>query len=307
MSLVGKKGVDISSLNGDVDIQKVKKAGYDFVMIRCGYGSDIEYQDDTQFENNVRKCEAAGVPWGAYLYSYALGTADAQSEVQHVLRLLKGKRPTLPVAIDIEDADGYHARNGGWNFSTINAVTKTFIEGVRKAGYYPMLYTGFEELDNLISADVANSVDIWFAQWWKTCDYKGSNLGMWQYGGETNYLDSNTIPGVGVIDQDKCYRDYPSIIKNGGWNGWKKSDKVLDTDGYRYKDRGLGVLALKEMLIQAKRLKITTQGMDENGVFGDGTQIAVNQVLKKGGYEQNGIAGENFVKYLAKLIREKTK
>ena len=68
-------------------------------------------------------------------------------------------------------------------------------------------------------------------------------------------------------------------------------------------DRGVGVLALKEMLLRARRLGITTQGMDENGVFGDGTQIAVNQVLKRGGYEQNGIAGENFVKYLAKLIR----
>ncbi|MBQ1452523.1 MAG: glycoside hydrolase family 25 protein [Ruminococcus sp.] len=305
MSLTGKKGVDVSSCNGDISIEAIKKAGYDFVMIRCGYGSDYASQDDTQFENNVRKCEKAGVPWGAYLYSYALGTEDAKSEARHVIRLLKGKRPTLPVAIDIEDADGYHERHGGWNFKTINAVTKTFIEEIRKAGYYPMLYTGFEELDNLISPEVANSVDIWFAQWWKTCDYKGKNLGMWQYGGETNYLDSPTIPGVGVIDQDKCYKDYPTIIKNGGYNGWKKSDKVLDTAGYKYLDKGTGVLALKEMLLFAKRLGITTQGMDENGTFGDGTQIAVNQVLKKGGYEQNGIAGDNFIKYLAKLIKAK--
>ncbi len=83
-------------------------------------------------------------------------------------------------------------------------------------------------------------------------------------------------------------------------------DKVLDSTGYRYKDKGTGVLALKEMLILAKRLGITTQGMDENGIFGDGTQIAVNQVLKKGGYEQNGIAGDNFIKYLAELIKSKT-
>ena len=66
------------------------------------------------------------------------------------------------------------------------------------------------------------------------------------------------------------------------------------------------MLALKEMLLQARRLGITTQGMDENGVFGDGTKIAVNQVLKRGGYEQNGIAGEKFIKYLAKLIKQAT-
>ena len=306
MNLANKKGVDISSCNGNVNIETIKKAGYDFVMIRCGYGSDYTSQDDTQFENNVRKCEKAGVPWGTYLYSYALSVAQAKSEVEHVKRLLRGKLPTLPVAIDIEDADGYHARNGGWNFKTINAVTKTFIEGIREAGYYPMLYTGFEELDNLISPEVANSVDIWFAQWWKTCDYKGKNLSMWQYGGETNYIDSPTIPGVGVIDQNLCYKDYPTLIKQGGYNGWAPAN-VLDVTGYKYLDKSIGVLALKEMLLLAKKLGITTQGIQENTTFGDGTQIAVNQVLKKGGYDQNGIAGEKFIKYLAKLIRDKLK
>ena len=80
---------------------------------------------------------------------------------------------------------------------------------------------------------------------------------------------------------------------------------MLDTAGYQYDDESVGVLALKEMLLLARRLGITTQGMDENGSFGDGTLKAVNQVLKKGGYVQNGIAGEGFVKYLASLIKAK--
>ena len=304
MGLEGKKGVDLSSLNGDVDIEAVKRAGYDFAMLRCGYGSDIRVQDDTQFENNVRKCEAAAIPWGAYLYSYALSTEDAKSEVKHVLRMLKGKRPTLPVAIDMEDADGYHAKHGGWNYDNVNNVCKIFVNEIRAAGYYPMIYTGLEEIHNYISSEVLNSCDLWFAQWWKQPDYDGKNLGMWQYGGEVNYLESNSIDGVGVVDKDKCYRDYPSIIRNGGFNGWGKSDKVLDSEGYRYLDRGTGVLALKELLLLAKKLGITTQGMDENGVFGDGTKIAVNRVLQRGGYEQNGIAGEKFIKYLSKLIKQ---
>ena len=64
MNLKGKKGVDISSLNGNGRSEKIRDAGYDFVMIRCGYGSDLAVQDDSRFEENVRKCEAAGVPWG---------------------------------------------------------------------------------------------------------------------------------------------------------------------------------------------------------------------------------------------------
>ena len=306
MGLAGKKGVDISSNNGDVSIEKIKNAGYDFVMIRCGYGSDLSVQDDNRFESNVKKCEAAGVPWGAYLYSYALNTEDAKSEAKHVARLLKGKKPTMPVAFDMEDGDGYKSRNGMPSNSRLVEICKTFLSEIKKQGYYPMLYSSLSWLNNQLNdKSLLNAYDIWVAQWNSSCDYRGS-YGMWQYGGEVNYLESNSISGVGTIDKDKCYKDYPTIIKSGGYNGWpKQNGKVLDQTGYKMSDRGTGVLALKEMLLLARKLKITTQGMDENGVFGDGTQIAVNQVLKKGGYVQNGIAGDNVVKYLAKLIKEK--
>lgn len=96
MSIKGKKDADISAANGNIEITKIKNAGYEFVMIKCGLGSDIASQDDKQFENNVKKCEAAGLPWGVYLYSYALNTTDAKSEAQHVLLLLKGKNRPCP-------------------------------------------------------------------------------------------------------------------------------------------------------------------------------------------------------------------
>ena len=83
-----------------------------------------------------------------------------------------------------------------------------------------MLYTGFEEVENYISKAVSQGYDMWFAHWAHSCGYKGSNLSMWQYGGETNLLESNNIPGVGTIDKNLCYKDYPTIIKDGGFNGW---------------------------------------------------------------------------------------
>lgn len=305
MNLKGKKGVDISSLNGNVSIEKIKDAGYDFVMIRCGYGSDLAVQDDSQFENNVRKCEAAGVPWGAYLYSYAVNTDDAKSEARHVIRLLKNKKPTLPVAFDMEDADGYKARNGNPSNATLVAICKTFLSEIKKAGYYPMLYSALSWLNGKLNdPSLLDNYDIWVAQWNSACDYRGS-YGMWQYGGEVNYLESNSIPGVGTVDKDKCYKDYPTIIKEGGWNNWQPSEPVLDTNGFEKGDRTYGVMALKEMLLTAKKQGIITQGMDENNIFGDGTEIAVNQVLKKGGYAQNGIAGYGFMKYLGGLMRKK--
>lgn len=357
MSLIGKKGVDISSLNGDIDISKIKQAGYEFVMIRCGFGENTSYQDDSQFENNVKKCEAIGMPWGAYFYSYALNVADAENEAQHVIRLLKGKKPTLPIAFDMEDADGYKRNHGMPSNNTLINICKTFLYRIKQAGYYPSLYASLSWLNNQLNDKaLLTNYDIWVAQWNSVCNYSGS-YGMWQYGGETNFLESNSIPGVGVVDKDKCYKDYPSIIKSGGYNNWPKSNSkknlsiealafqvlngqwgegdqrkrlitesgydynkiqarvneivdswnkpVLDKTGYKLLDSNIAILAVKEMLLYAKKLGIISQGMSEDKVFGDGTLIAVNQILKKGGYNQNGIIGDNFIKYLSKLINEK--
>lgn len=224
MNYKGKKGVDISSVNGEVDIQKIKDAGYDFVMIRCGFGSDIKSQDDSQFENNVRKCEKIGMPWGTYLYSYALTVDEAKSEAEHVIRLLKNKKPSFPVAFDMEDADGYKSKNGMPSNSTLKNICKTFLSRIKGAGYYPMLYASLSWLNNQLNdSELLNNYDIWVAQWNSTCDYK-KDAGMWQYGGEVNYLESNSIDGVGVVDKNKCFKDYPTIIKKGNWNNWSDGD-----------------------------------------------------------------------------------
>ena len=81
------------------------------------------------------------------------------------------------------------------------------------------------------------------------------------------------------------------------------SKKVLDSQGYKKGQTSDGVLAIKELLLLAKTLKIHNQGMDENGGFGNGTEKAVNGLLKKWGYSENGIAGDNFIKKLTAEIR----
>ena len=216
------KGVDISSMNGSVDMNKLKAAGYQFVMIRCGYGGDYTSQDDSRFEENVRKAEAAGLYWGTYLYSYALNTTQAKSEVAHTLRLLEGKKPTMPVAFDMEDGDGYKANHGNPSGEVLAQICGTYLSGIAEAGYYPILYTGTYYLNHIITdKSVTGKYDLWVAQWYTECQYKASNVGMWQYGGETNYLESPYITGLsGMFDKDFCYKDYPDIIKAYGYNNW---------------------------------------------------------------------------------------
>ena len=213
------KGVDISVFNGNVDMKKLKAQGYSFVMIRMGYGSDQKDQDDTKFEQNVKNAEAAGLDWGAYLYSYALNLNEARSEVKHTLRLLKGKKPTMPIAFDLE-YDSYKAKYGVPSNKMLHDITLTYLSGIREAGYYPILYSGYSWLTGaLYNSDLTGTYDIWLSQWNNKMDYCADNVGMWQYGGETNFIESPYISGLnGVFDKDYCFKNYPLIITAYGYN-----------------------------------------------------------------------------------------
>ena len=96
-----------------MDFAALQAAGAKFVLLRCGYGNDLAEQDDKRFLENVRKARDFGLPWGAYLYSYAMTAGEAESEAAHALRLLEqAGKPPYGVWFDMEDADGYKAARG---------------------------------------------------------------------------------------------------------------------------------------------------------------------------------------------------
>lgn len=190
-------GIDISEFNGDVDILALK-GQVDFIIIRCGYGSDYENQDDTEYEANVQKCEKAGIPYGVYLYSYARSTEMAKSEAAHALRLLKGKRPLYGVWYDVED-------------STLPAGEAlidnciTFCEAVKAAGYYCGIYSFLYWMETRLNNPRLASYDRWVAQWNSTLDYKGP-VGMWQF-------SNNGLLNGKRFDMDRAYRDFPALVE----------------------------------------------------------------------------------------------
>ncbi|MDD3142295.1 MAG: GH25 family lysozyme, partial [Lachnospiraceae bacterium] len=66
------RGIDVSEHNGTINWDEVKASGIQFAMIRAGYGSNYESQDDRHAIHNMQECERLGIPYGVYLYSYAL-------------------------------------------------------------------------------------------------------------------------------------------------------------------------------------------------------------------------------------------
>lgn len=211
------KGIDVSYAQGNIDWAKVKTAGIQFAMLRLGYGDDTISQDDDTFERNVAGCEANGISWGAYIYSYAMSESEAKSEASHTLRLLHGKKPTYPIAFDMEDADGYKKKRGGLSTNMAVKICDTFLSIVENSGYYVSLYASLSWLNGILNDSRLNRYDKWVAQWNSTCDYKGV-YGLWQNS------NNGIVNGIsGRVDTDIAFYNYPNIIKEKGLNNWSKA------------------------------------------------------------------------------------
>ena len=79
-------GIDVSTWNGRIDWNAVKRSGVKFALLRLGYGSDITSQDDNTFEYNYTHATAAGIPIGAYIYrSLTLYSSDFKTKNNHHL------------------------------------------------------------------------------------------------------------------------------------------------------------------------------------------------------------------------------
>jgi len=201
-------GMDVSDHQGVINWDKVKAEGrIKFAMIRCGYGKDMKSQDDKQFERNVREAERVGIPWGTYLYSYALNVESAKSEAQHVLRLLKGKNPQLPVAFDMEDADGYKKRHGVVNNNALLVnICDVFLSEVEKR-YPVLLYASLYWLNSKLNSQKLERYPKWVAQWSIGCTYT-KPYDMWQF------TSDGSVQGIrGRVDLNYRYADYPGSNK----------------------------------------------------------------------------------------------
>lgn len=200
-------GIDISQFNGDVDVNGLR-GKVDFIIIRCGYGSDYPSQDDVQYRANVQKCLAAGIPFGVYLYSYARDRDMALSEARHTLRLLQGLTPLYGVWYDLEDA----------TLPSGPALVENclaYCGALEAAGYYCGLYASLSWMRTRLNSPRLAGIDRWVAQWNSQLDYPGA--GLWQYS------NRGVINGK-IFDLNRAFRDYPAIIGKGDWTDMTREE-----------------------------------------------------------------------------------
>ena len=211
-------GIDVSHWQGDFDFARAKSnEGVEFAIIKAG-GGDAGLYKDSKFETNYKKCEACGLPKGAYFYGNAKSTAEAKKEAEYFISILSGKKYEYPVFYDVEGkmiTDNDRA--------TLTDIVKTFCSTVEAAGYWVGIYSSESFFNSEMNDAELIRYSHWVARWGKSkpAPTSGAETQMWQFGGETNLIRSNKINGQSC-DQDYCYVDYPAKIKAAGLNGYSK-------------------------------------------------------------------------------------
>ena len=153
-------GIDISKHNGDINLEPYRGQ---FVIIRAGYGN---FTKDEKFTRNVIECKRLGIPFGVYLYSYALNAEEAKAEAHALLKVLEPIKNEIKVGVwfDMEDADGYKRKHGfKFTHENISAICYEFAKTIEDAGYYSGIYTSSSWLQYI--KPECDRFDKWVASW----------------------------------------------------------------------------------------------------------------------------------------------
>ena len=232
-------GIDVSCYNHEcapdgtylpIDWNAISDEGIDYVILKAG--SSLRDNGslggiDATFEMDYFDAKTAGLDVGVYFYTYAKTVDEIVNDAYLLLAILDGKQLEYPIYLDLEDES-----IRGLGAEALTEMCVEFFTVLQRSGYYTGLYVNHEWLYNVIKTDLALSkFDIWYARYpqaesptWSVDEF-GEPLGMWQY------TDSGILVTLGDVPVDKnySYKDYPSIIKDGGFNGYE-SDIIFPDD-----------------------------------------------------------------------------
>ncbi len=196
-----RRGVDVSSHQGNIDWQALAGSGVEFAIIRCawrGYGEGNLYEDD-MFRQNIEGALAAGLDVGVYVFSQALNIVEAAEEAVFVSKLLKDYEIKMPVFFDWERIGTEPARTDNVDGDTITDCALEFCRLIEAAGYTPGVYFYLNLAYNDYDLDALDGLCFWFAGPGDYPQFYYEHQ-MWQYS------FTGDLPGVeGDIDLNVQY------------------------------------------------------------------------------------------------------
>lgn len=216
-------GIDVSKWNKTIDWEKVKEAGVEFVIIRCGYrgASTGALVLDPMYEQNIRGAIEADIPVGVYFFTQAVDEVEAVEEASMVIRLIEDYDVDYPVFLDSESAGG-RGRADGLEAEERTRIHKAFLDTVKASGYETGIYGSRNWLNEQVDMEELSDYRTWLAEYAEIPAYDGY-YHMWQY------TSKGSVDGIETrVDLNLCYMNIDTSINHAkgaaGYSGVVSGD-----------------------------------------------------------------------------------
>ena len=208
------KGIDISTLQGNVDFKKVRAAGYEFAMIKATQGRGegaatrlLRRFTDSKFKRNIDAAAKAGLACGVYHYMTAKNVYEAEEEAEYFCAVIAPYRDciTLWAAVDVE-SDMYLS---DVQPSALAQTVFHFLRTVERHGHKSMLYTNPNYIKHRFPSGVFDAESIWLAHYNVAKPMAVPNTIIWQKGTER----VNGVNGVCDVNEGYFSAAIPAIFR----------------------------------------------------------------------------------------------
>lgn len=197
------KLLDISFWQDTLDFAKIKKAGYDNIILRAGYGTTI----DSKFNEYANACKKNNINIVAvYWFIYATNTSEVKANANKCLEVIKAYKPKIVFADFEYDTVNKAAKKGiKLGAKECDSFTIEFCETVKKAGYTPGYYANTDYYKNMYSSVKNKGYVFWLAHYKSDYSYHEPPIKCDFF----QYTDRGTVPGISgkKFDTNVCFSE----------------------------------------------------------------------------------------------------
>ena len=217
--------LDVSKWQGNINWAKLASGSIRGVILRIGLRGSAtrEILMDERFLEFYEGAKAQGLYVGCYFYSTATNDNEAVEEAEFIINAIKqyNLEFDMPVYIDMEDSVTEECGR-----SAIYSMTKAFLNKMERVNIYSGVYCSRSWANSYYNDSLFEDYELWIADWGEECEYDGEH-GMWQYS------EKGAISGVDnrYTDLNICYRNYPRLIKDKGYNILRDHEEEKITAG----------------------------------------------------------------------------
>lgn len=206
------KGIDVSYHNGDIDFEAVADDSVRFVYIKATEGGKWQ---DSCFDRNFDAARAAGLRVGAY--HFFRFDVSGLRQAYNFLDGLHGRRPDLPVVIDLEEW------KNAPDVTTADVIDRlaVMVDRLRADGLRVMIYTNKSGYTRFLHSRF-DDLEVWICSF--TDPPTGGPWRLWQHSHQ------GRVRGIaGCVDLNTFNGSAEEFEEFSGWQG-KKIQKDIRSE-----------------------------------------------------------------------------